>query len=299
MLLQSGARPNRRRSLMTKTDFLVHHARVAAGGAPGPARWMLVLHGIMGSGGNFRSIARRLTESAPLWGFVLVDLRAHGLSQGAEPPHTVSAAAEDLVRLERSLGLPIRGVMGHSFGGKVALAYMGLRSGELDQAWVLDAGAGAYPEERRTGSTHAVLRMLEEMPMPLPSRERFFEIVAEHGYDRALAEWLAMNVRRAEDGYRLRVDLGVIRALLTDYFERDLWSVIESPGAAREVHIVIAGRPSAVPEADNARYRALAAARPGAVIVHDMPDAGHWLHADDPEGLLAIIGPALAPSRPT
>jgi pimeloyl-ACP methyl ester carboxylesterase len=290
---------------MTKTDFLVHHARVAAEGGSGPARWMLVLHGIMGSGGNFRSIARKLTESAPSWGFVLVDLRAHGLSQGAAPPHTVAAAAEDLVRLERSIGLPIHGVMGHSFGGKVALAYLGLRSGELDQAWVLDAGAGAYPEERRTGSTSAVLRMLEEMPMPLPSRERFFEIVAEHGYDRALAEWLAMNVRRAEDGngYRFRVDLTAIRALLTDYFERDLWPVLETPnasaggagsGAAREVHIVIAGRSTAVPEADNARYRALAAARPGAVFVHDMPNAGHWLHADDPEGLLAIIRPALA-----
>jgi esterase len=221
------------------------------------------------------------------------------------PPHTVGAAAEDLVRLERSMGLPIHGVMGHSFGGKVALAYLGLRSGELDQAWVLDAGAGAYPEERRTSSTHAVLRMLEEMPMPLPSRERFFEIVAEHGYDRALAEWLAMNVRRAEDGngFRLRVDLSAIRALLTDYFERDLWPVLEEPvasaggavsGAAREVHIVVAGRSSAVPDADNARYRALAAARPGAVFVHDMPNAGHWLHADDPEGLLAIIRPALA-----
>jgi esterase len=277
---------------MTSQDFLVHHARVAKEGAS-PSRWMLVLHGILGSGGNFRSIARKLTESCPDWGFVLADLRGHGLSQNPPPPQTVSAAAEDLIRLGQSLGLPIAGVMGHSFGGKVALAYLGLRAGELDQAWVLDAGPGAYPELIRSTSTSAVLRMLEEMPQPLPSRERFFEIVAEHGLDKGTAEWLAMNVRRADDGFRFRLDLKVIRALLEDYIENDLWPVLETPGMAKEVHVVLGGRSTSVPETDKDRYRALAASSLGAVRVHELPNAGHWVHVDDPEGLLSLLRPAL------
>jgi pimeloyl-ACP methyl ester carboxylesterase len=255
---------------------------------------MLVLHGILGSGGNFRSIARRLAESCPAWGFILVDLRGHGLSHSPPPPHTVGAAAEDLVRLERSLGLPVAGVMGHSFGGKVAIAYLGLRPGELDQAWILDAGPGAYPDALRSGSTSEVLRMLEAMPMPLPSRERFLEMVAEKGHDKGIAEWLAMNVRRAEDGYRLRVDLPSIRAMMSDYFEQDLWPILEAPGAAKEVHIVLGGRSTSVPAADKERYRELAARSAGAVQVHDLPKAGHWVHADDPEGLLDFMRPALA-----
>jgi pimeloyl-ACP methyl ester carboxylesterase len=279
---------------MLSSDFIIHHALVSKEGAP-PSRWMLVLHGILGSGGNFRSIARKLSESCPAWGFILVDLRGHGLSQSPPPPQTIDAAAEDLIRLGRSLALPIAGVMGHSFGGKVAMAYLGRRPGELDQAWVLDAGPGAHPEEAQESSTGAVLRMLEEMPTPLPSRERFLEIVLARGFDKSIADWLAMNLRRAEggDGFRLRVDLQTIRALMDDYFAQDLWPVLEAPAVAREVHIVLGGRSTAVSEADKERYRALAARSPGALRVHDLPSAGHWVHADDPEGLLALLRAAL------
>jgi pimeloyl-ACP methyl ester carboxylesterase len=29
--------------------------------------------------------------------------------------------------------------------------------------------------------------------------------------------------------------------------------------------------------------------RTGAIDLHVLPDAGHWLHVDDPEGLLALM----------
>lgn len=276
------------------SDFNVHATRVESGGAP-PSRWMLVLHGILGSGGNFRSVARRLTLACPAWGFVLVDLRGHGRSLDPPAPQTIAAAAEDLVRLGRSLALPISGVMGHSFGGKVAMAYAGMRRGELDQAWILDAGPSARPDGEGSVMTGAVLQMLEQMPAPLPSRERFFEIVGERGFERGIAEWLAMNLQRAEDGYRLRVDLRTIRALLEDYFKQDLWPTLEAPRhlAAREVHVVLGGRSLSVPEADKARYRELAERSLGAVSVHELPSAGHWVHADDPEGLISLVTNAL------
>jgi len=86
---------------MPGSAFLPHHVLIPAAqeASAGPAQWMLVLHGILGSGGNWRSFARRVAEACPSWGFVLVDLRMHGLSQGAPPPHTVESAARDLVRL--------------------------------------------------------------------------------------------------------------------------------------------------------------------------------------------------------
>ena len=110
--------------------FLPFHSIVTATSA-NPSRYMLVLHGIFGAGGNFRTFIRRLADTCPNWGFVLVDLRGHGQSLGAPPPHTVEASAQDLVHLGTHLGLEIRGIMGHSFGGKVALAHAGLRPDEL------------------------------------------------------------------------------------------------------------------------------------------------------------------------
>jgi esterase len=195
-------------------------------------------------------------------------------------------------------------VMGHSFGGKVSLADLEQRraaggpAAGIEQAWVLDASPSAEPgrtleakgggRARRSESTEAVVRMLRGVPAPLPSRERFFEIVAEHGFPRSIAEWLAMNVRRADDGFRLRLDLDAISALLTDYFATDLWHVLEEPGFAEEIHVVIGGRSDALDAADRARLSSLPH-----VATHLLAEAGHWVHVDAPDTLLGLLEAAL------
>lgn len=277
---------------MSAAPFLLQHALVTAPSAA-PLRWMFALHGILGSGTNLRSFAKRLAVAFPEWGFILPDLRMHGLSQDAPPPHTIAAAADDLARLEEHLGLRIDGVIGHSFGGKVALAYLDRRGDRLDQAWILDASPSARPRGERAGSTAQIVAMLETVPRPLPSREAFLAIVAEHGHPRGIAEWLAMNLRRADDGFRLRLDLDAIRALLDDYFAVDLWRVLEDGDRAREFHLVLGGDSDALDAADRARLAALA---PRA-LTHVLEGAGHWVHVDAPDALFALFAGALAPSR--
>lgn len=259
---------------------------------------MLVLHGILGSGANWRTFARRLAAASPSWGFVLVDLRAHGLSTGAPPPHTLEAAADDLIRLQAALGKPVRGVLGHSFGGKVALALADRNPQRLDQVWVLDSQPGARPEELASERTAAVLRMLEQMPEVLPTRERFVEIVEEQGHDRTFAAWLAMNLRRADDGYRLRVDMSAIRALFESYYRTDLWPVVTHHDKARDMCFVVGGRSEVLGDEDRRRLAAIARREPH-VRVHTLPTAGHWVHIDDPEGLFAIVSSSLSASHPS
>ena len=58
------------------------------------------------------------------------------------------------------------------------------------------------------------------------------------------------------------------------------------------MHVVLGGRSRAVSTADRARLAALAAATPR-VSVDVLPRAGHWLHVDDPNGLLAVVTGAL------
>lgn len=296
---------------MTVDDgFLLHHALVAAGSAsgaalaaPAPERWLLVLHGILGSGANWRSFARRVATSGLSWGLVLCDLRAHGLSLGAPPPHTLASAADDLIRLEARLaeqGHVVRGVLGHSFGGKLALAYAAQRAQAgalpLDHLFVLDASPGARAAPSAGDDTEAVgavLRLLSDVPQPLPSRERFIELVRAAGFSHAIAQWLAMTLRRTDDGLRLRLDLPAIEALLSDYFARDLFAVVGAERAARRTHVVLGGLSRSVSPVDRARLEALAASS-SRVTLDVLPNAGHWLHVDDPDGLFALVRAALA-----
>ena len=63
-----------------------------------------------------------------------------------------AAAAEDLVRLEAVLAGPVRGVIGHSFGGKVALEFVALRRADLKLAVLVDANPGVRDVDRLDAS---------------------------------------------------------------------------------------------------------------------------------------------------
>jgi pimeloyl-ACP methyl ester carboxylesterase len=277
---------------MHTPTFLPHHAIVTAPNA-NPDRYMFVLHGIFGSGGNFRSFIRRVADACPHWGFVLVDLRGHGQSLGAPPPHSIASTAQDLVNLGEHLGLNIRGVMGHSFGGKVTLAYAALRPDELDEVWVLDSTPSTRIDGMKNVGAAHVLDTLEALPPTFPSREFFIDHMAASGMDRPQIEWLAMNVRRDGDLFRFRLDLPTIRALLEDYFACDLWSVPEQINARRRLGFIIGGRSVTVSGPDRDRLSKLASINPK-LEIHVLEKADHWVHVDDPEGLFAILHKALA-----
>lgn len=249
------------------------------------SRWALFLHGILGSRGNLRSLARAFVSARAGWGAVLVDLRKHGQSQDLDPPHTVEAAANDLREID--LDAPVGAVIGHSFGGKVALAYAAAAPRELEEVWILDSNPGARPTARGSEATLEVLSTLEALPRRWPSREAFVERIVEAGRGELLGGWLAMNLEREGDDFELRLDLVAIRALLDDYFARDLWDVFESPPGDTEMHLVIGARSTVLDESDRQRAEE-AARRSDRVHVHTL-DAGHWLHVEAPDALAALL----------
>lgn len=249
---------------------------------------MLVLHGVFGLGTNFRAIARTLAAARPSWGFVLVDLRGHGASQGLPPPHDLSAAAGDLEALIAGLSVEVRGVMGHSFGGKVTLAFLERRPDTMDVAVVLDSNPGPRAMQPEDESALSVLAALESLPPRFASREVFQGLLAARGFSAPIIEWLTMNVRRQGDDYTLRLDLPAIRALLVSYFNTDLWHVLEDPRSARALGLVVAGRSTVLDAEARARAARIATENPR-LTVTDLPEAGHWLHVDDPRGTCAAV----------
>lgn len=251
-----------------------------------PEQFAFVLHGVFGSGANFRLFMRNLAKERPDWGFVLVDLRGHAGSLGAAPPHSIEAMASDLDQTERALGLPIRGVVGHSLGGKVALAYAELRRGELDQVWSLDSQPGT--RDASDGSTtDVVLELLEALPARFPSRQAFADAVVAAGQPKAIASWLAMNVERDGDGWRLSLDLPAIRQILDDYWARDLWPELAATDSRRALHVVMGGASFVWREGDRGRLEALAAQE--RLELHVFEGAGHWIHVEAGEALRKLM----------
>ncbi len=180
-------------------DFVPHFTVVAGAGAS-PEKWMLVLHGILGSGANWRSFAKSVVVARPAWGIALVDLRMHGQSQGAPPPHTVASAAADLMGLEDRMGGPVRGVLGPFVRreGRARLRRPEARPPRGGVHHRLEPWS-----ERIDVGARNVVAALEDLPETLPSRARFFELLAERGIDRPTrrmaSDVLAIERRRIFD----------------------------------------------------------------------------------------------------
>jgi esterase len=272
------------------------HSLVEPKGAPA-GRYMLFLHGILGTRANWRGIARRFVKARPNWGAVLVDLREHGDSLGEAEPHTLVAAAVDVKALTDALSLPIGGALGHSFGGKVVLEWLRSREGISTEAWIVDSSPSASPVDRDTTATAEVLRILSALPKEWGSREAFIAAVTNAGEPVPIAKGHAKNLRRTDDGRRVfGPDLEVIHALIADYARTDLWSVVESLPRDCTLDAVIGGRSTVFSSQDRTRLKQ-AAKREPRLRVHVVEQAGHWVHVDAADALVALLAQRFASPR--
>jgi pimeloyl-ACP methyl ester carboxylesterase len=274
----------------------LHHEQLVAAGAT-PARWLLMTHGIFGTGGNWRSIARKIIERRPTWGAVLVDLRGHGRSDQGTAPHTIEACAADVRALIDDLatrGARIEVASGHSFGGKVMLA-LRASGAPLAQTWVLDSTPSPRPElwNRTDNDVRLVWEALHELPRDWPQRDAFVAALTGRGFSTTLSQWLAQSLMPVPGGggLRLRFELDAIHAMLQSYGAIDLWPAVEDPSLAGETHHVVADRSDTVSPADRARLAGEPPER--RAHYHLVKDAGHWLHVEAPAAIIELVSGAL------
>jgi pimeloyl-ACP methyl ester carboxylesterase len=264
-------------------------------------RTAFVLHGVLGSGQNFTRFIQRLAERRPEYRFALLDLRHHGRSSGAPPPNTLEACAMDLLALAEALGTQPRTVIGHSFGGKVAIEYARVlatkaaaspSARELEQVWVLDAVPGAQPG--LAGSEiAAVIAGVRAVPMPALTRKDVVRHLMDHsGLSSGLAEWMATNLKREGERYEWVFDLDAIEELLADYFRVDHWDFLAEPRERPQFRLVVAERSDRWPPAERERARRLPSS--SRVFYHELPNSGHWVHVDNPDALLEMISMHMA-----
>lgn len=264
-------------------------------GAAPSERWIVFLHGILGRRANWRSFARRSCALAPGWGALLVDLRLHGDSQAQLGPHTLAAASADVVELLDSLAttrpMQLGALLGHSFGGKVAIGAADLlvsRGVGLERLWVVDAPPGPR-RHARDRTTELVFERLGQLPPRFAERREFVDAIVEAGIALAVAQWLATNLVEQPDGsWAFALDLAALRELLDDFMIVDAWPALERVAAAgTDVALVLGGDSQAV--FGEQRERAEAAAAAGRIGLHVIPGAGHWVHVDRPAQLLGLV----------
>ncbi|KAF2307650.1 hypothetical protein GH714_030593 [Hevea brasiliensis] len=274
-----------------------------------------ILHGLLGSGRNWRSFSRNIASSlsnssSSEWRMVLVDLRNHGKSadiEGLDPPHDMFNAAKDLANLVKSHGWAWPDVViGHSMGGKVALQFAQSCSrgdyGESvalpKQLWVLDSVPGEVSSENSDGEVEKVLKTLQSLPASLPSRKWLVNHMIELGFSKSLSEWIGSNLKKSGEQETWSFNLEGAIQMFNSYRETSYWSLLEHPPKGTEMGIVIAEKsdrwePDVIQRLESLDNQKENGAE-GKVAVHVLPNSGHWVHVDNPKGLLEIVAPKIA-----
>ncbi|MEX2673217.1 MAG: alpha/beta hydrolase [Phycisphaeraceae bacterium] len=266
---------------------MLHHDRVTQADAA-PEKWLLMLHGIFGTGRNWSHVARQVVERRPDWGVVLVDLPEHGKSTKVKAKPTLDGAADALLEFVEAEQIAAAGVLGHSFGGKVALRYAELADG-LSQAWIADSS----PESAEpTGHGWGMLNTVRRLPGPFADREEAVAALMDQGVAEPVARWMAMNlVRRQGDGMVWRFDIDRIERLLRDFYAADLWNVVERDTNGLRLEFIKADDSDVLSPSACRRINDAAKRNPR-LHLHHVP-GGHWLNVESPAAVVDLLADRL------
>jgi len=197
------------------------------------------------------------------------------------------AAAKDVLTLLNQLKIYPAMLAGHSFGGKVVLSMVLLSPTPVlprpVHVWVLDTVPG---DTWCDGGDHPrdTIQFCSTLPTPFVSRKQLVSSLTEAGFTLGGAQWMTTNLKPHGGGFEWAFDLAGIAELYASYEQTNLWGMLESQPKGLDVSFVRAER-SAFLWTDEVvdRITALGAG------VHLLPDSSHWVHTDNPDGLLQIM----------
>ena len=241
---------------------------------------LLLLHGLYGSSSNWRRIAKSLSDAHRV---ISVDLRNHGASPWAATMSYAEMAA-DVVALTTRLGFDAPAVLGHSMGGKVAMTMALGEPSSVGRLIVVDIAPVSYGD--RFSSYTQAMRGVDALQAT--GRDEIRRALLHTIPEERVVGFLMTNLVRHGEQYDWRINLA---ALATSMGEIGSFpKVLEGLHYDGPVTVIRGERSDYIAVDDQPLFRRYF---PEARFV-TIADAGHWLHADQPDAFVAAVRTGLA-----
>jgi pimeloyl-ACP methyl ester carboxylesterase len=260
---------------MVRLAHIEHPAQGSDGDPP-----LVVAHGLFGSGRNFNTLGRRWAAHRRV---LLLDMRNHGASPWDDDMAYPAQAADLADAVERLAGGRAV-VLGHSMGGKAAMALARTRPELVAGLIVADIAPMAY---RHTHMAYVQAMLAVDLDR-VRRRSDADPLLADGVPDPMLRAFLLQNLRVEDGAARWRINLAAI--------EREMPALTDWPGAWPHARfdgpaLFLHGSASdyVPPESRETIARAFPAAE-----IDGLEGAGHWLHAEKPAEFAARVDGWLA-----
>ena len=153
----------------------------------GEGRPVIILHGFLGMGDNWKSLAMNMAQE----GFQvhLVDQRNHGRSFH-HPEFNYQLLTQDLKEYLDDQGLDRIVLLGHSMGGKTAMNFAIQHPESVSHLAVADIGPKEYPPHHQ-----AILKALNYLAQSVPtSRKQADDLLSEYISEPGIRQFLLKNL---------------------------------------------------------------------------------------------------------
>jgi esterase len=240
----------------------------------GQGRPIILLHGLFGSSDNWHSIALRLAEKFHVFA---IDQRNHGQSPHSDMMN-YSLMAADVDEFMVSRRIESVHVIGHSMGGKTAMQFALQFPNRVEKLIVADVAPRAYAPAHEK-----IFAALLTLDLPkFQSRPQIEDALAPEIPDLVLRRFLLKNLgRNSDDGFFWKINL---RGIAENYSR--LRGPVSAPVPFTGPALFIrGGKSNYINPEDEPLIRELF---PRSEI-QTIPDAGHWINADQPEEFLKCV----------
>lgn len=233
---------------------------------------LVIAHGLFGSARNWGAIGKRLAQHRQV---LAVDMRNHGDSP-RHPDHGYEAMAADLAAVIAAHGGQAD-VLGHSMGGKAAMALALTDPARVRRLIVGDMAPVPYAH-----SQIGYVKAMQAIDLDRVTRRAEADAaLAERVPEAGLRAFLLQSLTLGEGGSAWKLALETLDDQMPRIMDFPQFrAVFDGPAL-----FVTGAESDYVKAADWERIKALFPAAEKEVL----PKAGHWLHADQPNGFIAAI----------
>ncbi|WP_299244038.1 alpha/beta fold hydrolase [uncultured Aquimarina sp.] len=246
------------------------HANVFGEGTP-----FLILHGFLGMGDNWKTLAKKISESG--YQMHLIDQRNHGRSPHSDE-FSYELLASDLLEYCHINNLKDVILLGHSMGGKAAMFFAVNHPELLKKVIIADIGPKYYPLHHQD-----ILDGLSSLDFEvLKSRGEVDKALSAYVQDIGVRMFLMKNLF-----WREKNELG-LRMNLDSLIQNSSEIGVELPGDLvynGQALFIKGAKSNYVLSEDESRIKR----QFPKVKIDEISNAGHWLHAENPTEFLASV----------
>ena len=235
------------------------------------SRGALLLHGLGATAAVWKSVQRLLQERGALrW--LAADLGGHGGSDW-HSSYSVGALAAQLAELLQQQQIRELFIIGHSLGAYVALALASSWFG-IEVQGVLGLGPKiSWPAADLQAARDLAARPVRWYPTEEEAWTRYRRVSGVTADIAPSEEWLARGAVKAEGGWRLAQDPRT-------------FAVAGAPFASLAASATV---PVLLARGERDPMVSLQELRTHTPQAHDIPGAGHNVHVEDPEAVVALL----------